>query len=320
MEAATAAVRPLGDPHLLDRAPLVRGALATQQLGAVRPLKVEVHLQPAIEAVAGVGAPALGRVALISVDAEPLRAVGRTRGLALGARGAGLPEPADPVQVRGVARPPLGEERRRAWLAHQRLPAPGLDPKLVDRLNLRRTRRCGGCGRRTGECRQADAERAREDEQAHGQLLHTVSLLGNRTGSTREAAGHRVGSVFDRGRLASGLFAKGKKCHVRATEPAYKRQAATATKAAVSAAPSPARALPAAASAKPASRSELPSGRLRSPVTATATSATDPAALPAIARTRAGKSARWSCASGIDVPLREASSGAASATPAARPV
>ena len=89
--------------------------------------------------------------------------------------------------------------------------------------------------------------------------------------------------------------------------------------AAVSAVPSPASALPTAAVAKPASRSALPIGRRRKPRIATTIRAIEPATLPTIARIRAGKSARCSCASGIDVPPIGDSIGTASATPIARP-
>ena len=61
VEAAPAPVRALGDPHLLDRRPVVRCALAAQELGAVLALEADVHLQAAVVAVAGVRPPALAR-------------------------------------------------------------------------------------------------------------------------------------------------------------------------------------------------------------------------------------------------------------------
>ena len=69
------------------------------------------------------------------------------------------------------------------------------------------------------------------------------------------------------------------------------------------------------ASTKPASSRTFPTGRRRRPVIATPISASEPATLPAIASTRAGKSSRCSLAAGIDVPATGSTSGTASATP-----
>ena len=55
------------------------------------------------------------------------------------------------------------------------------------------------------------------------------------------------------------------------------------------------------------------------PIRATTTAASVPSELPAIARNRAGKSARCACASGIELPLTGAVSGTAIATPIASP-
>ena len=83
--------------------------------------------------------------------------------------------------------------------------------------------------------------------------------------------------------------------------------------------PRPEAALPPAATAIPARSSAFCSGRSRSVHSATPTAATVPTTLPATATSRPGRKARWSCAAGMPVPAKWPCSGAATATPTARP-
>src|SRR3954453_4249033 len=73
-------------PDLLERRPPVGGALPADEPGRVGALEAEVHLEPAVVAVAGVRPPA----ALEAVDAEPGRQMRRPQGPAAG----GGPPPA----------------------------------------------------------------------------------------------------------------------------------------------------------------------------------------------------------------------------------
>src|SRR6202795_3822157 len=115
--AAPAAMRPLGDPHLLERRPAVGPAAAQEQPRGIAPHETAVHLQPAPVWIARV-APA----ALEVVDAEPAQ---------LGRRGrrelADIPCVTAPVEQR-MARI---EWRRRVGppQADHDLPAPGRVPQ-----------------------------------------------------------------------------------------------------------------------------------------------------------------------------------------------
>ena len=52
---------------------------------------------------------------------------------------------------------------------------------------------------------------------------------------------------------------------------------------------------------EPGEDEALPSGRRRNPINARPTAASVPSELPTIASSRAGKSSRWACASGIEL-------------------
>src|SRR6266480_34698 len=76
VEPAARPVRALGGPHLLERCPVVGGALEAKQRRRVRLLKMEIHLQSTV-----VRRIRIAPRALVAMDAEPrgpLRDVQRT--------------------------------------------------------------------------------------------------------------------------------------------------------------------------------------------------------------------------------------------------
>lgn len=126
IEAAATAVCPLGHPHLLVRGPVVRGALAPEQLGSVRPLEREVHLKAAVVAVAGPRPPALRRVALVAVDTHPLAPVRRVLDHLERSRPPLGPGLLDPAQIADTLDGSLVELSRSPLELHQPLVLPGL--------------------------------------------------------------------------------------------------------------------------------------------------------------------------------------------------
>src|SRR5207248_11361471 len=93
-EPASAAIRLLRHPDLLERRPVVGSALAEQESAAVRPLQGEVHLRPAVVR----GAAVVPR-AFVVVDAEEGRLVRRMSREAMDMVGAAPPQVPDPALV-----------------------------------------------------------------------------------------------------------------------------------------------------------------------------------------------------------------------------
>src|SRR3954465_8708973 len=87
VEAAPGAEGSLGDPHLLERLPAIRGALRAQQPAAIVGLEAEIHLQASPIRRAAV---VPGR--LVAVDAEPRLQVRRMLRLLAGRFRAAPPE------------------------------------------------------------------------------------------------------------------------------------------------------------------------------------------------------------------------------------
>src|SRR4029453_14645578 len=117
----------LGDPHLLERRPVVGRTPRAQERPAVGRLELAVHLQPAVVRSARVGPGGLG-----AVDAEPLRLVRRGQRLELRAHGALSPEIHDPLPV-GEAANGLGAGGvGGARALHHLLPPPRLGAMAVD--------------------------------------------------------------------------------------------------------------------------------------------------------------------------------------------
>src|SRR4029453_16045803 len=121
-KAAAAAVRSLGDPHLLERRPVVGRSLAAEDPGAVGALKLDVHLETAV-----VGRVRITPGALVAVDAEPLAPVRRILRLASHADRETAPGCELPGELdRRVPQRPCGAD------AHDPLPVPDLVPEVVD--------------------------------------------------------------------------------------------------------------------------------------------------------------------------------------------
>src|SRR5438132_8250369 len=118
--------RLLRRPDLLERRPPVGGALPPHEPGGIGSLEAEVHLEPAVVAVAGVRAPA----ALESVDAEPGPQMRRPHGLPVSR---GRPPPPERHGALDVRNAHLREHPafcRRPRDAHEPLPPPG-DPLVA---------------------------------------------------------------------------------------------------------------------------------------------------------------------------------------------
>ena len=103
------------------------------------------------------------------------------------------------------------------------------------------------------------------------------------------------------------------------TNPAYKSTAPTAIPTALPAAPKPANPLPIAAAAMPETMSALPAGRFLIERMATPTTASVQSEFARIASRRAGRKARWLCASGIPWARNAPCNGMAREIPIARP-
>src|SRR5436305_4511716 len=85
-------------PDLLERGPAVRGALPADEPGRIGPLEAEVHLEPAVVAVAGVRPPAPFQ----AVDTEPGRQMRRPQSPAAGGRRPPVPERHGALDVRNA--------------------------------------------------------------------------------------------------------------------------------------------------------------------------------------------------------------------------
>src|SRR5262245_24508377 len=72
IEAAAGAERPLRDPHLLERRPVVRRALPAQEIRAVALLERQIHLQAAVVRTA-----CIPPRALVALETAPRGGVGR---------------------------------------------------------------------------------------------------------------------------------------------------------------------------------------------------------------------------------------------------
>src|SRR5436309_3395546 len=127
IKPASGTIRPLGNPDLLERSPVVGCALPEQQVSAIGALKADVHLEtPEVWRIR------VGPHPLVTMDTKPglqtrwmVRPVG-------GALRALQPQVPDPPAVRDAA-DVLGCLRRaRQPHAHQLLPAPGLVPGAMD--------------------------------------------------------------------------------------------------------------------------------------------------------------------------------------------
>jgi hypothetical protein len=139
-------MRSLGHPHLLERRPVVRGALASEQVSAVSALEPEIHLQSAVVRRARIRPSPLE-----AVDAEPLTLVRRVLGTASRLRRNAPPHSDLVRRVKGwMLEPP----RQRS--PHDELPSPrlmtiGIDEPLDLTLrDLQPSRRRTVCGRLAG--------------------------------------------------------------------------------------------------------------------------------------------------------------------------
>src|SRR5436190_13491066 len=124
VEAAACAVSTLGDPHLLERRPVVREAATEQVVRGVALHEAAVHLQAAPVRVARV-APR----AFVAMDAKPLPLVGRVQvGDIRAPRGAPhRAQRADGARPDGDGRTPR---------SHRRLPAPGRGSQAAETLHV----------------------------------------------------------------------------------------------------------------------------------------------------------------------------------------
>src|SRR5690348_14714522 len=100
-EAATAPPCALGDPDLLETRPMVGRSLPQKEGRRVRLLELEVHLEAAVVAVAGIRSPG----ALAPVDALPGAQVRRVERNPPDDGGAATP-PVEHVQAEPVVVPP----------------------------------------------------------------------------------------------------------------------------------------------------------------------------------------------------------------------
>src|ERR1051325_5167379 len=108
---APPAMRMLGDPHLLERRPVVRPASAQQQARRVRAHEAAIHLQSAPVRIARVP-PA----ALVAMDAKPPAAMRRMRSQPADTASLTAPVPESFPRVEG-------RDEARAPSAHHHLPA-----------------------------------------------------------------------------------------------------------------------------------------------------------------------------------------------------
>src|SRR5215207_8891156 len=200
VEAPAGAVGALGDPHLLDGRPLVRGALAAQQIRPVETLEVDVHLEAAVVRRARV-VPG----ALVALDAAPRSLARRVVRLPACRRGALAPQGQHPTAVLRVRRATRAVRAPRERPAHEALVRPRLLPITVDRPDLprggrggeptgdglllrgyRRGALLGGCGGGADEGHGAERESGGDRDQAERDSSQESSWFANTDGTGGE--------------------------------------------------------------------------------------------------------------------------------------